>query len=450
MSYPTPEFKILELLAPIESELIDINVVLDYVKYLPLNVDLFVNIANKVHRILPSVFFNMQYIQSKFQPKLFFLENCIERIVKIVPTVGDRDKNVALLEQCINDITKAGENGIFFKGLPMQYLYLNHTKIYRQMRDIDMLFCDMDSFFKFVAFWPPTNDLVINKKLRLNNLSVILSENGAGKISSRYVNLVDIQIDNRMAPFIKNIDAKYAQYLFLPVAMLFKNKIKLCLQTVEFWAISLEHTAYILVAHIVEHGFLRLLWINDLYLLTTKASLDWDWVLAKFYKDGLLPVFYSLLEYTEKIYKNSHIIDNLSKKCPRYFTKLRRAHTFLFLYNNNPVRPSAINIFFIHTELIKNRVKYRTAFFILVIYLLLKVLCTYIPGELRIMQRKIVRLFVIPLEIKLRLPIRLPLYYKIKDLRDTRIKNKEFDIIINWSRSNGFRLDFSSIELEER
>ncbi|MEO0127410.1 MAG: nucleotidyltransferase family protein [candidate division WOR-3 bacterium] len=449
MSYVNTEFKLLELLAPIESDTIQVDMIKDYLRQDSLSIGLFINLANRVHRILPTVFYNIQYIRSKFQLKYSFLDNCAEKIGRTMPEVNDRDKNIALLEQCITYITQAQKNVIFLKGVPLQTLYLTYTKTYRQMRDVDILFCRADSIFKFATLWL-ANHLIINECWQLNILPILFAQNGLAKISSNHINFANIHLDNKVSSFfIKKIDAKYAKHLFLPTDVLFANKINLCMQNVEFWSASLEHTAYILIAHIAEHGFLRLLWINDLYLLITKTSLDWDWVLATLSKDGLLPMFCSILEYTERIYRNSHIIAYFCKAYPKYFTKLRKASAFRYLCNNNPAKPSAINIFLIQIEKIQNRVKHRVTFFILFAYLLFRMLWRYFPKELKIIQKRIVRLIVIPLKMRLRMPIALPQFYTVNILRTDLSKTKTADIIINWDRTNGFKLKCSSIELGE-
>jgi len=445
--YQKVEHKIAELLAPIDPKAIQVDELLSLINKYPLNIKIFINEARR-NKILPQVFFNVQYLQQKFNIKIFFLTECEKEIRRISPTVRDREKNISILQKTINNILQIEKNVVFLKGATLQNLYLIYTGTFREMVDVDILFLEADSFFNFLILMSNKGYSINGNKISIG--PVVFSKSGVAKITTYSLNLLHSHLYPR-GNCKKIIDVKFGNHFFLPTRLLFEKRIKSKINELEFWATSLEHTFYILVNHLLEHGSIKLYWINDLYLLSTKTSLNWDYLLALFSQKGLMPLFCSLLEYTEKIFKKTYIIDSLIQNYPKYFTKYKKSRAFRFLLKQeHDWKLSPFEIFFIEVEKRKNRVRYRVTFCVIFCFLLLKMIRSYMPRWLKNIQKKLKNFIIIPLKIKYGYPVKLPIIYiyNIKVPKKSLLLNENIEITVTWSRKSGFRLSYPLIDIE--
>lgn len=442
------ENKLIGYLSLVKPEAVPVDKVIAYTESNDLSVKAFIK-ETVWNRVIPQVFSNIQYIEREVSnPFLTTVKKELLGDSRNLIGIIDKSKYVSAIQNTIKDILQIGDNVVFFKGAMIYNLYLSYTKSYRQMSDIDVLFPESSAFYNFLASIRNLG-YDIGKKVVMQSKPLIFSKCGESQIRLTSIELLYVTFYPMVGGSRKKIDVKLCNSLFLPVHLLLKRKIKTSLEGLDFWTVSWEDAVYILVAHLMAHGCIRLHWINDLYLLSTKLSLDWEYILRLFSQKGMLPLFYSLLEYIVERYKEYSIVSNIIQAHPKYFSQCSKSRISQLLFNPD-TRSKPYTIFFIQAEGVRKRGRHWIVAWIVQSLLLFKLLHSYIPMWFVRLLKKIKGFMIIPLQIKIGRPRKVPLnYYEDYSHSDGYPKEENSCITVTWSKKRGFRVKLPFLTLSQ-
>lgn len=433
------EDKLVKFLSILEPKSIDVNEVIKIIDTYELNVKLFVTEAMR-NRVLPQVYYNIQYIEEKLSVTKSFFYTVKRNMLANYSNIIDRNCYLNSLKSVISHILQIEKNVIFVKGVSLQNLYLNYTKTYRQMVDVDFLIQKIYSLWKFLIS-AKTLGYAIDNNVTLKFSPISFSENGSTIIPSSFIQLCYVTFYSKSNSPIMAIESKYFNPNFHKPYLLrtpfLENRQKILFGSIELDVPSFSDTTYLLIHHILLHNYIKLNWINDLYLLSSKTHLDWEYILNSFSKEGILPIFYNLLKYVERLYKYN-LTSNLKQNYPKYFNNYKSSSAFWLLFK--PIETSKpLKQFLIQSEIVRNRCRHRFVAYVILCMLFLKMLYSDLLIRFRFVFEKIKKI-IIPLLIKCKYSLNLPCYYQINFWESSKPINDNIYFQINWHKKTGFTI----------
>jgi len=309
------------------------------------------------------------------------------------------------------------------------------------MNDVDIMFFDFSSYLCFLSTLRKLTWTVGQQGSKIFVGKIVLPIRKTVRIPLNNINSMHIHLlppKNKL--HYKIIDSKCGQYYMLPREVLLTQLCRNRIGEIEFNAVSYEHSIHILVRHMISHGIIKFCWINDLFLLSTKVKIDWEYTLLSMKNAGILPSFFALLEYTENLYR-CRIINTILKQQQKHYRNCKKSSMFRFLFNKYryKVNASKLLIALFQLERAKNRIKNNMVFGLICYHILLHLIQSYLPRYLRKKILQIRNNILFTFSFKNKHIIRLPVFNKIviKSLNGMRIPKT---ITIKYNKKNGFEI----------
>ncbi len=431
------ENRLVEYLSLVKPEAVPVDKAIAYLNNETLSVKVLVKEAIW-NRVSPQLFSNIRYLMKEVNVNSQVIYAIEEEILRTSPLCINKVKHTSLLQKIIRGILEVEENVIFVKGTIMQNLYLAYTSTCRMMRDIDVLFPDVSSFHRFLTSIRDLGYYIGDKNIKMYSDPVIFSPYKKIEIPYSSLKLLHIHLYPTLKDNKINIDVKVADRFFLPMDDLSKRKIKFSLGETEFWGTCWTDVVYILLTHALEHTYIKWCWMNDLHLLCTKTSLDWEYLLNRFLREGRLPLFYKILKHLSRKYKDGkyNTIIGTIKDHSKFLIHHRTSWVYKRLLKVN-AKDKSTTKFLLYTENLLNRKRHWITTWIMLVFFLFKMFRASAPQWSSSLLRKI-NSCVIPLKIKFGCHIKLPTDYKICS---THLSKEDNLVVAKWSKKTGFQIE---------
>lgn len=221
-------------------------------------------------------------------------------------SLADYMRYTAELEKLLNELRESNTEVVILKGGALANTVYPHPAL-RPFSDIDLLVKEQDWQNVRAAFMKLGYTC---KKKDFEKLPTRLASND---MMDHWLAFQkdDLSFDIKLDLFELGIGAIMADDIWASAVCHRAGNTKIL-------SLSPEYQLLHLCVHLNRHGFKRIMWFNDIFLLLQNEAIDWQRVVAIARKERLLPVIYHVLYYINKIFGETVPEDRLATLRPSF------------------------------------------------------------------------------------------------------------------------------------